>query len=287
RDGERRPADDRRDAAHRDGPAPVDPGRPGARAGPALVLRHLLPAHRGRRRSEGERQRRPDRQGSQYAPVPFLPGGAHQRGPPRPRPARPDRPERRQRDLAGDRLGRRDRVAAGGNVPAGSWCHRHARADRARRRGGAHPVASGQGDAPGRGAPGPRDGRGAGSLGTSGSAPCAGGSAATARIVKECPSIRMVALTMHSSEEYVYSLLKAGARGYLLKESVSSDLVEAIHAVVGGGTYLHPSISTKVVDGYLKRPHPRTRTGMLDVLTPREREILQLIAEGHTNTATA
>ena len=106
---------------------------------------------------------------------------------------------------------------------------------------------------------------------------------ATARIVKECPSIRVVALTMHSSEEYVYSLLKAGARGYLLKESVSSDLVEAIHAVVGGGTYLHPSISTKVVDGYLKRPHPRTRTGMLDVLTPREREILQLIAEGHTN----
>jgi DNA-binding NarL/FixJ family response regulator len=115
------------------------------------------------------------------------------------------------------------------------------------------------------------------------SMPRMNGLEATARIVKECPSIRVVALTMHSSEEYVCSLLKAGARGYLLKESVSSDLVEAIHAVVRGGTYLHPSISTEVVDRYLKRPHPRTGAGMLEVLTPREREILQLIAEGHTN----
>jgi len=115
------------------------------------------------------------------------------------------------------------------------------------------------------------------------SMPRMNGLEATARIVKESPGIRVVALTMHSSEEYVYSLLKAGARGYLLKESVSSDLVEAIHAVAGSGMYLHPAISTKVVDGYLKRPHPKTRTGMLEVLTAREREILQLIAEGHTN----
>ena len=115
------------------------------------------------------------------------------------------------------------------------------------------------------------------------SMPRMNGLEATARIVKESPGIRVVALTMHSSEEYVYSLLKAGARGYLLKESVSSDLVEAIHAVVGGGTYLHPAISTKVVDGYLKRPNPKTRSGMLEILSPREREILQLIAEGHTN----
>ena len=50
-----------------------------------------------------------------------------------------------------------------------------------------------------------------------------------------------------------------------------------------GGTYLHPAISTKVVDGYLKKPHAKSRSGMVDVLTPREREILQLIAEGHTN----
>ncbi len=115
------------------------------------------------------------------------------------------------------------------------------------------------------------------------SMPRMNGLEATARIAKENAAVKIVALTMHSSEEYVYSLLKAGARGYLLKESVSSDLIEAIHAVQAGGTYLHPAISSKVVDGYLKKPHARSRPGMMDVLTPREREILQLIAEGHTN----
>ncbi|OLD63570.1 MAG: DNA-binding response regulator [Acidobacteria bacterium 13_1_40CM_2_68_5] len=115
------------------------------------------------------------------------------------------------------------------------------------------------------------------------SMPRMNGLEATARIAKESAEVKIVALTMHSSEEYVYSLLKAGARGYLLKESVSSDLIEAIHAVQAGGTYLHPAISTKVVDGYLKKPHAKSRHGMMDVLTPREREILQLIAEGHTN----
>jgi DNA-binding NarL/FixJ family response regulator len=115
------------------------------------------------------------------------------------------------------------------------------------------------------------------------SMPRMNGLEATARIVKESPSIKVVALTMHSSEEYVYSLLKAGAKGYMLKESVSSDLVDAIRAVMGGGTYLHPAISTKVVDGFLKRPTAKSRAGTLEILTPREREILQLIAEGHTN----
>ncbi|HKB06992.1 MAG TPA: response regulator transcription factor [Candidatus Polarisedimenticolia bacterium] len=115
------------------------------------------------------------------------------------------------------------------------------------------------------------------------SMPRMNGLEATSRIVKESPSIKVVALSMHSSEEYVYSLLKAGAKGYLLKESVSSDLVDAIRAVMDGGTYLHPAISAKVVDGYLKRPQSKTRAGALEILTPREREILQLIAEGHTN----
>lgn len=115
------------------------------------------------------------------------------------------------------------------------------------------------------------------------SMPRMNGLEATARIVKENPAVKVVALTMHSSDDYVYSLLKAGAKGYLLKESISADLVEAIHAVQAGGTYLHPSISTRVVDGYLRRSHARSRDGMMDVLTAREREILQLIAEGNTN----
>ena len=66
---------------------------------------------------------------------------------------------------------------------------------------------------------------------------------AASRITKENPSVRIVALTMHSSEEYVYSLLKAGARGYILKDSAPSDLIEAIRSVARGGTYLHPDVS--------------------------------------------
>jgi len=115
------------------------------------------------------------------------------------------------------------------------------------------------------------------------SMPRMNGLEATERIVRESPRTRVVALTMHSSEEYVYSLLKAGARGFLLKESATSDLVEAIQAVRGGETYLHPSISRKVVDEYLKGPDPRARAGSPDGLTIRECGILRLIAEGQTS----
>jgi two-component system response regulator NreC len=117
------------------------------------------------------------------------------------------------------------------------------------------------------------------------SMPRMNGIEATARIARDSPRARVIALTMHNSEEYIYSLLKAGARGYLLKESASSDLVEAIRSVRRNGTYLHPTVSPKVVSEYLKRPDPRTRAAMptRESLTSREREILQLIAEGHTN----
>lgn len=115
------------------------------------------------------------------------------------------------------------------------------------------------------------------------SMPALNGLEATARIVREAPKVKILALTMHSSEEYVYSFLKAGAKGYLLKESAASDLVEAIRAVRFGGTYLHPTISVKVISEYLKLPDPRSRTGSPGLLTTREREVLQLIAEGHTN----
>ncbi|HEU4400676.1 MAG TPA: response regulator transcription factor [Candidatus Polarisedimenticolia bacterium] len=106
---------------------------------------------------------------------------------------------------------------------------------------------------------------------------------AMTRIVKDGLGAKVVALTMHSSEEYVYSCLKAGARGYVLKDSASSDLVQAIRTVRNGGTYLHPSISVQVVDEYLGRTDPRLRLRHPDVLTSREREVLQLIAEGNTN----
>lgn len=115
------------------------------------------------------------------------------------------------------------------------------------------------------------------------SMPRMNGLEATARIVRRSPRTKVIALTMHSSEEYVYSLLKAGARGFLLKESASSELVEAIRAVHAGGTYLHPSISRKVVEEYLKRPDPGARAGLLDGLSTRECEVLRLIADGQTS----
>ncbi len=107
---------------------------------------------------------------------------------------------------------------------------------------------------------------------------------AASRIIKANRGTRVVALTMHTAEEYVYSLLKAGARGYVLKDSSPSDLIEAIRAVARGGTYLHPDVSVTVVNEYLKRPDPRARSGQpASALSHREREVLQLIAEGHTN----
>ncbi len=115
------------------------------------------------------------------------------------------------------------------------------------------------------------------------SMPKMNGLEATERIVHESPRTKVVALTMHSSEEYLYSLFKAGAKGYLLKESASSELVEAIRVVRAGGTYLHPSISTRMVDEFLKGPDPRVRAGSLDGLTTRECEILKFVAEGHTS----
>lgn len=94
-------------------------------------------------------------------------------------------------------------------------------------------------------------------------------------------SIRVVILSMHHSEEYVVRALRAGCAGYLLKGSAVSELEIAIRAVAAGTTYLSPAVSKRVVDDYLGRTGGVP--GPLDVLTPRQREILQLVAEGHTS----
>ena len=103
---------------------------------------------------------------------------------------------------------------------------------------------------------------------------------ATQRIAAECPQTKVVALSMHMQEHHVHSLLRAGARGYVPKDAPASELVAAIRAVHGGGCYLHPQISARVVDGYLDGHKPRAEH---EPLTPREREVLQLVAEGQTN----
>ncbi|PSR15226.1 DNA-binding response regulator [filamentous cyanobacterium CCP3] len=101
---------------------------------------------------------------------------------------------------------------------------------------------------------------------------------ATARIVHECPGVRVLILSMHANEEYVYQALRSGAMGYLLKDSGIEELDLAIRAIARGETYLSPVVSKYVVTDYVRRLE--AETDPLDQLTPRQREILQLIAEG-------
>ncbi len=95
------------------------------------------------------------------------------------------------------------------------------------------------------------------------------------RVHRDSPKTRVIILSMHANEEYVAQALKAGASGYLLKDAATTELEMALKAVAQGQFYLSPSISRQVVDSYLHGGP----TG-LDLLSPRQREILQLIAEG-------
>ena len=101
---------------------------------------------------------------------------------------------------------------------------------------------------------------------------------ATRRLASSVPHARVVALSMHKDSVYVREILRAGARGYLLKDSVAADLVSAIRAVASGEGYLSPAVSNAVLDDY--RRHV---TNPIDLLTSREREVLQMLAEGKTN----
>jgi DNA-binding NarL/FixJ family response regulator len=95
------------------------------------------------------------------------------------------------------------------------------------------------------------------------------------------PSMRVLVLSMHTSEEYVLRALRAGCSGYLLKGSAVSELEVAVRAVARGETYLSPAVSKRVVDEYVGRTGGAADP--LEALTPRQREILQLVAEGHTS----
>jgi DNA-binding NarL/FixJ family response regulator len=103
---------------------------------------------------------------------------------------------------------------------------------------------------------------------------------ATARVTKDFPGVKVIILSMHATEEYVWQALRAGACGYLLKDSGLSELELAINAVMKGEMYLTPTVNKKVVMDYLERLD--TDQTPIERLTRRQREILQLIAEGNT-----
>jgi len=109
--------------------------------------------------------------------------------------------------------------------------------------------------------------------------PRLGGIEATRQITSESPSVKVIALSIHSKRRFVADMLQAGAAGYILKECLFDELVQAIHAVCEGGRYLSPSITDVVVNDYVKRLSSEEESPLRS-LTGREREVLQLVAEG-------
>lgn len=109
--------------------------------------------------------------------------------------------------------------------------------------------------------------------------PLLNGIEAAKRIHEERLNTAIVILSMHSDEGYILKALRAGARGYLLKDSAESDLIQAIHAVYAGKAFFSPAVSKVLADDYLRQLQHQSVDDPYDLLTPRERELLQLVAE--------
>jgi two-component system response regulator NreC len=106
---------------------------------------------------------------------------------------------------------------------------------------------------------------------------------ATAQIVKRNPKIGVVILSVHSDETYILRALNAGAKGYLLKDSAETDLVKAVDTVALGKPFFSPAIAEALLEDYMRFLHQRNLEDSYDLLTDREKEILQLLAEGKAN----
>jgi DNA-binding NarL/FixJ family response regulator len=110
---------------------------------------------------------------------------------------------------------------------------------------------------------------------------------ATARITKANARAGVIILSMYSDEEYVIRALEAGARGYLLKDSAEPDLLRAVRAVARQKTYFSPAIVSSLLEDYVDRLQRDSARDSYDLLTDREKEVLQLLAEGKTNKEAA
>ena len=115
--------------------------------------------------------------------------------------------------------------------------------------------------------------------------PAMGGVEATRRIHKESPGTGVLVLTQYEDSEYVLSLLRAGARGYVSKNAKGSELIAAVRTVHDGRSYLYPQAATTLIEEYLVRAG--SEESEYEQLTDREREVLQLVAEGRTNNEIA
>lgn len=102
----------------------------------------------------------------------------------------------------------------------------------------------------------------------------------TRRVVQDCPTIKVIGLSMHSSDKYVREMFRAGASGYLLKDCTFDELVEAIRTVMSGQTYISPAIGDMIIREYTSKEDEHK--SVFSVLSQREREVLQLLSEGKT-----
>lgn len=106
---------------------------------------------------------------------------------------------------------------------------------------------------------------------------------ATEAVKKLYPSTAILALTMHEDDQYFFEMLRAGASGYVPKRAAPDELLNAIRAIGRGGAYIYPSLAARLVQDYVHRVEDDDQPLIHDDLTPREREVLTLIAEGLTN----
>lgn len=113
--------------------------------------------------------------------------------------------------------------------------------------------------------------------------PGTNGIEAIAAIKRRYPEVKILVLTLHKADEYVHQSLKAGADGYILKDATHDELRVAVRSVLAGKTYLSPDISNKVVSGYLGGGGNGGISSTWETVTHREREVLKLVAEGHSN----
>lgn len=117
--------------------------------------------------------------------------------------------------------------------------------------------------------------------------PFLNGIEATRQIVRRLPTIRVLILSMHADEAYIIQALKAGAHGYMLKDSADTDLIRGVSAVAAGKSFFSPAVAKVMLDDYVRHLADKGITDRFDTLSEREREIFQLIAEGHSNKAIA
>ena len=108
----------------------------------------------------------------------------------------------------------------------------------------------------------------------------------TRRVNQRSPQTRVIILSMYGNEAYVVEVLRNGAAGYVLKKSTADELVRAVRAVVAGQRYLSPPLSEQTIETYMQKADESTQD-LYDLLTAREREVLYLVAEGHTNAEIA